>query len=414
MTSGLETSAPSVTLPPATPAAIEALCSDPQVVEIPKLVFPGGASLQMVPDPLQVPSACRVMADTAQIIQPVLAAIQPILAILDLLAQVVQCFLVLVEVVSNPLKIGKLMALFPGLTSALNRLLSYIPILPQGQVTWLTLVYNVLITVKSGIDCAVIALRSLDAEVTSLNVLIQEANAAEDQLTKEQYRQLIGCAQKNLEVQKSIIADGLAPIARILCVVKSILTLIPGGAEVAKQLVVPDIREINVIDEAATSLVGVSIIIQAVADVLATLAAPFGGLLQPDAAFTCAFDSALFAPEQDTEVETPELTSITLAGTVLPAITSLPIDSPDTQVWIFGKEFNSAQSKIYLDTVELQGARFDDRGFIEVILPADLLTIERDAQVLIVNTPPGGVPPFGGLDGEIPSKASNQLALEIS
>ena len=414
-------------------------CLEVPDVSIPAIHFFGGLVIEPQVDPTRgSPGSCGVTLDLASKLQAALAPLQPLFTILDMLAGIVQCFLLLVDVVTNPFKIPDLLKCIPALIEKFNSLLALIPVFPQGIVLLVTMIVDVVRFVALQIGCVVEVLESIQREVAGLNDLLRKILETDDAVIRADLQLSFDCGLLATQVNSKSALLALGPIARILCTIRAFLSIIPGGREIADKLAFTDPSNIEALDSAITALKGLSTSLLDVVGFVEALATPFGGLLPaPGAGFVCALDTATAAPPAE-ELPTPTVTGLQQVPppTVGPNEVELasPGD-PDVDVVITGTNFIES-SQVFWQTSRITDVVFNNETTLTASIPADLRTVEGEFLLAVVNAPPGtptpddedaavavaarGLPSFGGLAsaaGEDPAiedtKVSNQHPIEV-
>lgn len=362
----------------------------------PAIRFPGGVSLEPQLDPSKgVPGACGTTLDLVQTLQSALAPFQPFLNLLDTVAGLVQCFFLAVDALSNPFKIPDLLACIPALVEKVNRLLSIIPVLPQGIGGYTTLVADVTRFVAVQIDCIIQQLQAIQGQLEEVARLTRRLNEVDDPLLVARLREQIECANEIIAAQSDVALAALGPIARIFCTVKAILTLVPGGAEIARQLAIPDPSNAAAIDDAIESLELTRDALLALAQTVAGIGAPFGGAVTPASlVFQCPIDDLSDAEveelsEEPTPAPAPLIERILDPGSRLP----LPFD-PNTPplpnvVYQFDRVFEGAPPAEVL----LEGRNFTEDTRVYWGTDLQVSELVRVSNVPFPFTPPGVPPP---------------------
>jgi len=281
---------------------IEEFCPETSPIDsLPAIHFIGGAILEPQVDPTKgQPGTCALTIDLVAQLQTALAPLQPFLTLLDLVAHLVQCFLLVVEVITNPLKIIDLLKCLPGLVSKINQILALIPVLPQGIVAFVTFIVDIIRFIGTQIDCVIQILESIQAEIGAINDLLRKIAEVDDDEIRAALQFQYDCQSEQIATRLSTALGVLGPVARILCTIRAILSIIPGGKAIADQLKFPDPSSIEALDDAIDALKAVRDTLLGVVDVIEALAAPFGGIIPPpEIGFVCALDTA---PSEDEEV----------------------------------------------------------------------------------------------------------------
>ena len=393
-------------------------CLEVPNVSIPAIHFFGGLVIEPQVDPTRgSPGSCGVTLDLASKLQAALAPLQPLFTILDMLAGIVQCFLLLVDVVTNPFKIPDLLKCIPGLIEKFNSLLALIPVFPQGIVLLVTMIVDIIRFVALQIGCVVDILESIQNEVAGLSDLIRKIDETDDAVIRANLQLSFDCGLLATRENQSSALLALGPIARILCTIRAFLSIIPGGREIADKLAFTDPSKIEALDSAITALKGLSKGLLDVVGLVELLATPFGGLIPaPGAGFVCALDSAFTIPTPEA-LPIPTVTSLQAPPpTVNP--NEVPLASPgdpDVDVVITGIDFIES-SQVFWQTSKIAKVVFSNETTLTASIPADLRTVTGDFLLAVVNAPPStpvpadedaataaaaiGPPSFGGLSSE--------------
>lgn len=388
----------------------ETFCLDTQVPEeIPVIRFIGGIALEPQIDPTKGGGAgpCGLTQDLVGPIQAMLAPFQPVLTILDVVATLGQCFLLMTEVITNPFKIPKLLGCIPGLVNKINTLLSLVPIFPQGIQAFITFVVDIIRFIAVQIDCVVAVLTTLEGLYAQIQQLQQQLQETDDPELQDALQKLLDCSQEEADQQVSLSLNVLGPIARLLCTVRAILALVPGGAEIQKNLAFPDPTDITALEDAIEILSAVRDALLAVEDALVALTGGLGVLPPPPPGFQCPLDDL----EDDPTVPEPSQPSITglfnQNGTplVFPAI---PASAPHT-VRLTGDDLYPSDAeptlsnKVFFNTSPIPPEDFIsfDNEALVFSLSEELLQNAGEYLVTVVNQRQGGAASsaFSGLDG---------------
>jgi hypothetical protein len=383
---------------------VDAFCIETNVPESsPAIRFIGGIALEPQVDPTKgTPSSCGLTLDMIAPLQAALAPFQPFLTLLDAVASLAQCFLLMGEVITNPFKIPDLLGCIPGLIGKINTLLQLIPIFPQGIQAFVTFIVDVLRFVATQLDCIIEILESIQALFDQLAVIANRINNTDDAEVQAGLRTLFECSEEEANSQASQALSALGPIARLLCSVRAILALLPGGAEVQKQLAIGDPSNIEALDDAINGLKLVRDALFAVEDVLIGLTAGLGVLPPLEIGFSCPLDDISDEEEEEEEIPVPSITSTkNVSGGLIPPGTitqAADENDPDFTLVIVGTNY-SGNSKVFWDTAPISDVTFTDETELRVEVPAGLRINTGLFQLAVVNEASGGGGPFSGLDG---------------
>jgi hypothetical protein len=375
---------------------------------LPVIRFVGGAQLEPQVDPKSTPTSCSLTLDVVGNLQAALAAFQPLLTLLDTVANIAQCLLLLTEVVTNPFKIPDLLGCIPGLVQKINTLLQLVPIFPQGIQAFITFIVDVIRFIATQLDCVISILESIQEQLDELARIANAINNTDDAEYKASLQELFDCGTAEAEQQSSQSLSALGPIARILCTVRAILAIIPGGKEVQKFLTFPDPTSITFIEDAITALKFLRDALLAVEDALIALTLGLGVLPAPGVGFVCPLDEDTGEEEEPAEdPPQPVIAAITEPdGTPL----VLPVaPAPDKQVLIQGSSLTSAladpsgSNKVFFGTAPVPEDKVTQVSDLQILatFPSDFLTNSGEFQVTVNNrrADGGGTGPFEGLDG---------------
>ncbi len=401
---------------------IETFCAESSVPDsLPTIRFIGGISLEAQVDPTSgVPGTCALTLDLIGNLQAMLAPFQPFLTLLDLVAGIAQCFLLLTEVVTNPFKIPDLLACLPGLVEKINKILSLIPVFPQGIQAFITFVVDIIRFVGQQIDCVVGILESIQEQINQLQSIADKINNTDDALIVADLQVLFDCAKEEADRQSSVAFSALGPIARILCTVRAILALTPGGLQIAKALAFPN-PDTGTVQDAIDALSLVRDALLGFAGVITDIAAPFGGVLAPpEIGFKCPLDDL---PDEEPEEEVVPIPTITDPGGITEPGGAPIIDpsAPETDakpIQINGTNF-TATSQVFFGTAPLGGVQFSSPVVLLVTIPTDVLQNSGEFLVSVVNAPTEPQAAFAGLSApgeaaDTPVEVSNLLAFTVA
>lgn len=406
----------------------ESFCVSTELpTSIPVIRFPGGHTIEPQIDPNDgTPSSCALTLDVVGQLNSALAPFRPFLTVLDMVSHLAQCFLLLVEVVTNPFKIPKLLACIPQLVDKINAVLALVPIFPQGIAAFITFIVDILRFAATQLDCIIQMLGSIQRQIEEIDRLRDRAVQTDDPFVVTSLEQLIACSEQEVATQTSLALSALGPIARLLCVIRAILTLIPGGRALAESLAFPDPSDITQVEAAIFALETVRDILLAAVDAAALLS-PLGVQAPPPLVFTCPLD---VPSDEEEEEEVPEPSITTLLNSVGSPVGFFPNppvpqssgpDDADYRVQIVGTNFTST-SRVFWGTAPIDDTKIVGRAstFLTVDLSAELRINVGDFLLSVVNSPTGGTLPFAGLSetagGEEPessTKVSNSFQVEV-
>ena len=388
---------------------VDAFCVDTQIPEAsPVIRFPGGAVIEPQVDPQSVPTNCTLTLDMVGQLQTALAPFQPVLTILDTVATIGQCFILMTEALTNPFKIPDLLACIPGLVGKINRLLQLVPIFPQGIQSFITFIVDVMRFTAAQIDCVVSILEGLRVQFAELARISDRINTVDDVEIVENLQTLFDCGTQEAEQQLGIALGALGPIARILCTVRGILAIIPGGNEVQKQLAFPDPTNVSGLDAAIATLSGIRDALLLTEDVLEALTLGLGFLPPPEVGFRCPLDDVDTSSEdRDPDPATPQIFNV-LEPTGLPLIPPTA-GTPEKTVVIVGSNLTdpladpSKADKVYFGASPLPESAvvLVSVSSLTITIPGDLLTSAGSYPITVINKrrDGDGTGPFQGLDG---------------
>lgn len=396
----------------------DSFCTGAEPVgEVPAIHFPGGALFQTPIDPTKgSPGACGLTLDLVGQLQSALAPFQPFLDLLDVVAQMGQCVLLITEVIQNPFKIPDLLACLPDLATKVNKILTLVPVFPQGIVQFVTFVVDVLRFIGQQIACLVELLESIQEQFVEVGRIAQQINQTTDPTVRAGLETLQQCGEAQAEQQVGVAMAAFGPITRLLCTVRTLLALVgPEGKKIAKQLTIPDPSQISVLQDAIAALSQVRDVILGTVETIVALAAPFGGVLPPpEVPFVCALD--LEDDEEPEEEATPLVTGLQDAvGAVLTTIPLAALSTdPDLTVFVMGTGFRSGSSRVYWGTSPVT-ALLVESNRIQIALPAQLRLQAGPAYVAVANEPAGGTSSFGGLSpGSSGTKVSRVFETQVA
>lgn len=376
---------------------------------LPVIRFVGGAQLEPQVDPKSTPTSCSLTLNLVGDLQAALAAFQPLLTLLDTVANLAQCLLLLTEVVTNPFKIPDLLGCIPGLIQKINTLLQLVPIFPQGIQAFITFIVDVIRFIATQLDCVISILESIQEQLDELARIAAAINGTDDEVLQADLQELFDCGTAEAEQQSSQSLGALGPVARILCTVRAILAIIPGGKEVQQFLTFPDPTSITFIDDAITALRFLRDALLAVEEALIALTLGLGVLPAPGVGFVCPLDEDTGGEEEEAEdPPQPVIASITEPdGT--PIVPPVAPSAVDKQVLIQGTSLASAladpssSNKVFFGTAPVPEDNVNQVSDLQILatFPADFLSNSGEFQITVNNrrADGGGTGPFEGLDG---------------
>jgi hypothetical protein len=308
-----------------------------------------------------------------------LAPLAPILLILDVVAQLISCFTLATDAISNPLKIPDLLACFPDLVTKFNQLLTLVPTFPQGIVNIAAMVYSTVGLTRYQIGCAIVAVKSIQTQLAEVNSLLARAQEVNDSRMKTNLTALAECAKQNAQRQAGNVLAALGPITRILCTVRALLVIIPGGRPIAKKLTLNLPTSLDQIDSALAALEATKEILDEVLSLIEDLvnSLGLGALLHPDPVFHCPIDDL-----PDEEPPLPPVARPAISG-VLPASGFLPATPAAVTLTILGSGFNP-DAVAYLGTTEI-ATTFQNPSRVTAEVPAGRFKDAATYQLTIVN-----------------------------
>lgn len=339
------------------PPADDFCAPAPPKLIIPVIRFPGGASLVPVLDPSRQPGACGVSLSLVNSLQTALAPLAPIITLLDIVGTLVQIVLVIPEVIGNPFKIAKLLRLIPGLTGKLNNLLSLIPPLPSGAIAFATFVADVLDFAAAQVACVVETLKSVQQELEAIDREVAKSQAVDDADLAARMQALAEC-QRGVVVERAAGALAvLSPIARIICTVRAILSLVPGGSVIADQIRLPATTDVTDLNAAIAALESVKDGLHGAATAIRSTGLALPGL--EDLNYICELDIGTDEAPADpadmpkiARLYSPEIGYATPLASISQAASS---DDPDIRLGLFGSGFNE-KTAIYFGATRIDQA----------------------------------------------------------
>lgn len=389
--------------------------------------FYGGFQLSSQGDPTRgPPGACQLSVDLLGSLQAALAPLSPFLTLLDAVAALANCFITLTEVVTNPFKIPDLLGCIPTIVAKINKLLALVPIFPQGVLSILEMILDVLNFILTQLSCLLSVLQSIQAQLAELGRLAERLNETDDALIRADLLAAVECGTQNAQTQAGAALGAFGPIARILCAVREILRIVPGGNEIAGYIGIPDPGSISAVQDAINVVASARGVLQVAVAAIVTLGQAVG-LELPTSTYKCP---PLGPPEPEAPV--PELPEPRIDSVVDPAtglvLASIPVAAastdPDFPIRLVGINFvDGATTKVYWSTSPFPSSKvqvLSSQTQIELLLPADLRRIAGVFQIAVVNEPAdlsapfAGVPATPGGEAHAEVKVSNQVAMEVA
>lgn len=401
--------------PPTTSFCNEA----PAAPTSPAVRFIGGGAIEPQVEPGQgPPNSCTLTMSMVGSLQPALAAFRPVLNIMDLVATLVQCFQLSVQVLTDPTKIKQLLKLLPALVQKLNVVLGLIPQFPQGIQAWVTMIVDIVRFVGTQLDCAVRMLRSIKRQFDELERIRSQIESTDDTEYQASLQQLFDCGSEAAEQQTTDALNSLGPIARLLCAIRALLKLVPGGDQVQKLMALPNPSDVGSIDGAISALEATRDVLLSVVDLLVTITGGLGVLPPLEIGFTCPLDEEVDSPPEDPP-PMPEIRSVLGPDAATPT-TTVPNapggTGPDVAVFLSGVGL-TPQTKAFWGAAPMASSWQDP--FVRVVLPAGVRANLGAFQLFAVNEPAGGSPAFSSIadpdTGEVDSDVmvSEAFAIEV-
>lgn len=364
----------------------EVFCPEVEIPDPPAARIMGGFEIRPTVDPSRgPPTSCAYQLDLVRQLNAAMAPLVPIFEVIDLLTTSVSVLTIAIEVIQNPLKITKLLSLVPGLAAKLNKLLQKIPVIPQGIQAFVIMIVDILTIAKLAIACARDQARSLRNEIASIEGRLAELASLSDAGLNARTVEILECSRERARERADAIVVGLAPVAKLLCLVRQLLSLLPGGKEIAERISFPDLSGsfsdpaglLAALDTAISALDAVDDVLEvaiAAAKLISTL-----GIPEIDAVVTCA-------PIDFSEPAAPESPSIGACFTEAGA----PILGPfatagddDTAIVVTGSGFSDA-TQFWFGGVELEVREVvSDRA--TVVVPAAEIVAAGDFQLSATN-----------------------------
>lgn len=411
-------------------------CVPPPTISIAPIIrFPGGGTLEPAIDPGRT-GVCALSADLIGQVSAAIAPFSPFLQLLDVVSTMVNCFLLMAEAISNPFKIPDLLGCMPNLVRKFTELLGLVPAFPQGAGQIVRFVHDVVLFTAAQVACAIEGLDSVLRQLEEVTRLLARAAECDDASIRAAMIDQAGCATDAAASDAEIVLQALGPIARLLCAVKTLLGLVPGGLAIAKQISFPAVSVggdgVAAIRDARDALATLQASLTTAADVLRGFASGLGvDATVPAPGFVCPIDSA---PDEapETPVPEPEILFVAPEATapavlpppVLPAYPggpthpalALSTGDPDTRIVLFGSGFEPGVSTVFWGLARLESAVVSPTRMTAVV-PRTLLRQDIAVDLTVVNTPSGGKP-FSGIaaPGETATSVlvSNQYQAEVA
>lgn len=370
---------------PDVPPLASSFCAElPELEPLPAIHFPGGAVLQPTIDTSKgVPDVCALVQDLTSKLDSVLAPFQPLFDLLDLVSTLATCVLIIPEAITNPLKLKELFECLPSLVAKLNKILALIPILPQGIQVYVTFVVDVLRYVGKVIECVARQVRAAQAQIALAESYLAQGAALE----RQDIIDLANCGLANGQNSARAALAALSTISRLLCTVRSLLAVLPGGKAIAKKIKIPDPADTPALDEMATVLESLSAALLEVIGLVEQISLSTGlGILPPPSPFyECPLDASGLLDEE----EPPTPTIDTLSPATLPANLG-----GDFWLRVTGSGFTSASVVRWNDN-ELE-TMFASESQLSARVPRELIAEPSPSSgeiIVVFNGPPGLAPP---------------------
>jgi hypothetical protein len=393
--------------------------------------FYGGLSLQSTGDPTRgTPGSCALSVDLIGNVQAALAPLAPLLTILDAVAGIAQCLQLAIQVQTNPFKLPDLIACVPGLIGKVNKLLGLIPIFPQGILSMLEMCLDILNFILTQIDCLLNVLVSIQNSIDELQELVRKINETDDVDIRENLKTLFDCGMENAQTQATTAMSAFSPLARLICTVRFLVSLVPGGSDIAGLIGIPEPSSLVDLTSIIALVRAARDVIQVAVDAI-TLLGSVVGLGLPETTFTCPPQDTVPSFSEEEEIPEPVIQVIDpTTGLPLTSIPAAPGPGEYMTIWIVGAGLLST-SKVYWSTVEISADDVDDNGTPLVVLNEALLRLEVQVSselystagfffVSVANGPSGEDAAFAGLadeaGGEMQSEimVSNLVEIEVT
>lgn len=396
----------------------------PTITTKPAIHVYGGTILESQIDPTKgIPGTCGLNLNLVGQLAAALSPLQPLLTAMDAVSHLAQCMMLLVEVQSDPFKIPDLIGCIPGLIGKINALLALIPPFPQGIVQIATMVVDIVRFAGNMIGCIVEQFESIRQQLAELARLDEKIAACEDDQMLAGLKLYRDESQSNVSSQIAGSMAALGPIARILCLARTMLAMTgEDGKKIAEKMSFPNPGDVDGLDTAITVLKLTRDIILGAVTLVEAIALPFGGLLPaPDLAFKCPLD----VPSSSTDEVVPE----PMIAESIPA--SVAAGSGDTTIVVYGINFDAKYSQIYWNTAKLEiisvealkpPENIEGRTHkITATLRASVIHNSGDFFLMVSNAPATSSKAFSGLlspEGIFSSppavKNSNQLTFTVT
>lgn len=384
-------------------------CVETQLpTSIPVIRFVGGGVLEAQADSTTgTPGTCKLTLDVLTQLQSALAPFQPTLSLLDLVVTSTQCVLLTSQVFSNPTKIPELLECIPGLVAKLNTVLALVPQFPQGIQQFITMIVDVVRFVAQQLDCVITILQSIQDQLDQLSALADQINNVDDPSITAGLQRLFDCGSQEAAQQSSQALAALGPTARILCVIRSLLLLVPGGDEIQSLLQLPDPSSVADLTSAISALEFTRDALLATTDALVALTLGLGVLPPPGPGFVCPLDDNPPSTEEPVTPPRPSISAVTELDGVTPVVLTAPA-TVDKVALVLGSNFRpstadpSTDNKVFFGTDPLPGANVvvQSNEVIRITIPAGVLQNTGEFFFVVVNTQVGGLDtPFSGLNG---------------
>lgn len=383
-------------------------CPERELAAPPQLRLLGGVRMQPIIDPTKgIAGDCSFSVDLAKQASIALAPLQPFFTIIDGVGTLMQIVIVAIEVIQNPFKVGKLLALVPGLTEKFNKLLELIPISPAGVLAFFQMVADIIGIARFAVSCAVSALQSVQREISMITEQLDALQTVDDEDIRAKTTEILECSRAQAVERAATIGASLSTVAKLMCTAKVLVSLIPGGAAIAQDegFAIPDVSGlVRGSDPAAglalaiESLEDVRDVLEALQEAVAAIASAGLSLIPPPFTFTCDVAPAEENPPEPTE---PTLSIVYLA-TDLPTLIVGPIATApapaDVGLLLYGTNFD-ATSKVFFGTNEVPKDNVSLRGSTQILatIPANFMTQPGTFQVSVANSTADTAPLFSNV-----------------
>lgn len=367
--------------------AAEFFCPEVEVPSPPAVRLVGGYEIRPTVDASRgPPTSCAYQLDLVRQLNSAVAPLVPILDVIDLLTTTTSVLTIAIEVIQNPLKITKLLKLIPGLADKLNRLLAKIPVVPQGIQAFATMVVDVLTLARLALACVRDQARSLRDEVSAIEGRLAELVSLSDPDLNARSIEILECSRERARERAEAVTISLAPVAKLLCFVRQLLSLLPGGKEVAAKIALPDLTGafsdpaglVSALDSVVAVLDEVDAVLEVAieaTELLSTL-----GIPDLEGAVTCA-------PIDLSEPAAAEVPTISACYSELGAPVVGPFATAgddDTTIVVSGSGFGES-TRFWFGGVELEVLEVvEDRASVRI--PAAEIVAAGEFQLSAANT----------------------------